>query len=92
MRLTVSQMDSSSLGHIEMAREQVAASAQPFAGVRPRFLPSSISRGQAYYWSAMWQESEIEARNEIAAGNGVTFGSAREAIGWLLSDDDCDDS
>lgn len=48
------------------------------------FLP----REQEYYWSEAWQAGEQESRAELAAGRGVRFDTADDAIRWLLSDDD----
>jgi len=50
-------------------------------------IPPAIDRGQAYYWNHAWQLGEQESRAELAAGKGKTFENARDAIRWLLSDD-----
>lgn len=47
-----------------------------------------LPRDQEYYWSAEWQAGEQETRAEFAAGNGVRFDTAEDAIRWLLADDD----
>jgi hypothetical protein len=47
----------------------------------------SIPATQAYYWHHLWQAGERETLESLAQGNGHRFGSAREAILWLLSDD-----
>jgi hypothetical protein len=48
-------------------------------------FPASIPRSQLFYWTSKWQNDEAESREELAAGLGVTFASADEAIRWLLS-------
>ncbi|MDQ6617646.1 MAG: hypothetical protein M3083_23570 [Actinomycetota bacterium] len=53
----------------------------------PVGMPMVIARDQLYYWSAKWQADEAEAADELARGEGRTFGTATEAIRWLLSDD-----
>ena len=42
---------------------------------------------QSYYWTSEWQEGEQESRKEIAAGRGITFKNAKDAIRWLKGDD-----
>lgn len=56
-------------------------------GTRRR-APTFIPRDQAYFWTQEWQDGEAEALREIEAGNVRHFESAREAIAWLLSDDE----
>jgi len=47
-----------------------------------------LPRDQEYYWTEEWQAGERETRTELAAGNGVRFDTADDAIRWLLTDDD----
>jgi hypothetical protein len=47
-----------------------------------------LPREQEYYWSEEWQAGERESRAELAAGHGVRFETAEDAIRWLLADDD----
>jgi hypothetical protein len=61
----------------------------PFTSEGPRrraplFIPSE----QAYFWTQEWQDGEAEALREIEAGNVKHFTSGRDAIAWLLSDDE----
>lgn len=51
-------------------------------------IPASIPRSQAYYWKRAWQDGEAETLVSLRVGNGRRFGSGREAIRWLLSEDD----
>ncbi len=51
-------------------------------------VPPMIGKGQAYYWSYMWQKGEQEARAQLNAGESKTFDTADAAIRWLLSDSD----
>ena len=56
----------------------------------PVDMPTSISHDQLYFWTTKWQDDEMTADAELAAGEGHVFGSPRDAISWLLdvSDDD----
>jgi hypothetical protein len=54
---------------------------------RRRRVPASIPRSQAYYWKHAWQNGEQETLRELAAGEGIRFTGARDAIRWLLSAD-----
>ena len=57
--------------------------------VAPRGLvPAAIEEDQVYYWTSRWQEDEGESLGELAAGQGVHFASAGDAIRWLLDSDD----
>ena len=51
-------------------------------------IPASIPESQAYYWEQEWQAGEQETLGELAAGKGVTFQGARDAIRWLMSEDE----
>lgn len=53
----------------------------------PSDIPLVMSKDEAFYWSALWQAGEAESRASFAAGRGRRFGSAREAIRYLLSTD-----
>lgn len=53
-----------------------------------RVAPPTIPRSQACYWTSSWQRQEGAALEEIRAGEVVRFSSSREAIQWLLADDD----
>ena len=50
-------------------------------------LPESIGDDQLYYWSAKWQADQAESEAELAAGKGLTFDNADDAIRWLFSVD-----
>jgi hypothetical protein len=65
-----------------------ATEASPMTAPISRTIPAAVDRGQAYYWSYVWQMGEQESRAELAAGQGKTFDNADDAIRWLLSDDD----
>jgi hypothetical protein len=65
--------------------ESTASSPTP---ARRRHIPASIPKSQAYYWKHEWQAGEQETLGELAAGKGVTFQGARDAIRWLLSEDE----
>lgn len=56
-------------------------------GLRTRPL-GSIPATQAYYWHHLWQAGEQETLESLAQGHGRRFATAREAISWLLSDDE----
>jgi hypothetical protein len=43
---------------------------------------------QAYYWAQAWQEGEQAALRDLAAGDSRIFHSARDAIRYLLSEDE----
>ncbi|MDO8473738.1 MAG: AbrB/MazE/SpoVT family DNA-binding domain-containing protein [Dehalococcoidia bacterium] len=45
-----------------------------------------VDKGQAYFWSKRWQESEIEAEKDIKAGRVKVFGSAEDLIADLDKD------
>ncbi len=47
-----------------------------------------IPRGQEYYWSSAWRETERETIDSITRGDFVEFSSGRELAEWLFSDDD----
>ena len=51
-------------------------------------LAPVTSAGQAYYWTRAWQEGEREALADKAAGRSIVFQDARDAIRYLLSEDD----
>ncbi len=85
----------------DLSIPSASSSASPIASFNPfatqvspmsmplsRALPLGLDRGQAYYWSQAWQSGEQETRAALAAGLGVSFSNAEEAIRWLLSDDD----
>lgn len=52
-----------------------------------RRVPIMISSDQEYYWTHAWQVGEIEALDEINAGDTHVFADPEEAIRWLLSED-----
>lgn len=54
----------------------------------PQRIPASIPRAQVYYWTRAWQEGEQESLANLQAGNARRFPSGRDAIRWLLSEDD----
>ena len=54
----------------------------------PRKTPPAIGKGQAYYWSAKWQADEQETVDALERGAGRTFASGKDAIRWLLSNDE----
>lgn len=43
---------------------------------------------QEYFWSHDWQAAEARASDDLAAGRSASFEHSRDAICWLLSDDD----
>ena len=53
-----------------------------------RDLPPAISREEAYYWTARWQNDEAESLREHAEGRSITFDSddPDDVIRWLLAD------
>ncbi|MFN0073044.1 MAG: hypothetical protein ACKVVP_16285 [Chloroflexota bacterium] len=63
-----------------MADEHVAAN------IAAR-VPASLSRAQVYFWSYDWQLGESESDEDIHNGEVAKFGSARDAIRWLLTND-----
>ncbi len=71
-------------GGIEISAAEVAPRHAPIAGAPPVFMEP----GQAYYWTRIWQQGEQESRSELERGLGRRFASGREAIRWLLSDDE----
>lgn len=56
-------------------------------GLQTRSL-GSIPATQAYYWKHAWQDAETETLESLAKGNGRRFATGREAIAWLLSDEE----
>jgi hypothetical protein len=52
-----------------------------------RRVPLMISSEQEYYWTRAWQEGELEALEEIKAGEAHVFTDPEAAIRWLLSED-----
>jgi hypothetical protein len=60
------------------------------------YLPAGVSRriapvtepGQAYYWTHAWQAGEQESLAARAVGDTRVFGSADDAIRYLLSADE----
>jgi hypothetical protein len=46
-----------------------------------------ISSEQEYYWTHSWQEGELEALEEMKAGEAHVFPHPEEAIRWLLAED-----
>jgi hypothetical protein len=81
---------------IELATEETLTSSAPrqvvweawSAAASPAGVVLSVPRSQMYYWSQTWQENERIALEEIARGDAPTFGNARDALRWLMSDDD----
>ena len=65
-----------------------ATEASPIRMPISHTIPPAIDRGQAYYWSHTWRAGEQKSRAELAAGEGKTFDNARDAIRWLLSDEE----
>jgi hypothetical protein len=51
-------------------------------------IPWSIPRSQAYYWRRSWQDDERETLANLETGDVKRFPSGRDAIRWLLSEDD----
>jgi hypothetical protein len=47
-----------------------------------------VPEAQLYYWTRAWQENERAAVDELERGEGQHFASAKDAIRWLLSDED----
>ena len=45
------------------------------------------SSPQACFWTAQWQEGELESLEDIAAGRTRRVGTAEEARSYLLSDE-----
>ncbi len=54
----------------------------------PRGMPTSVPTDELYYWSETWQAGEAETIDALARGEGQTFKTAKEAIRYLLSNDD----
>jgi hypothetical protein len=48
----------------------------------------SVPRSQLYYWTRQWQEDEAAAVAELERGEGRRFKDSREAIRWLLTEDE----
>jgi hypothetical protein len=51
-------------------------------------VPLMISSEQEYYWTKAWQEGELEALDEINAGESHVFTHPEDAIRWLLSEEE----
>ena len=51
-------------------------------------LPGNIPLDQLFFWTRRWQEDEAESAAARAAGDVREFASGREAVRWLLSDDE----
>lgn len=51
-------------------------------------IPLSMPGGQEMYWSYAWLKGVDETRAAFARGEGKTFPNAKEAIRWLLSDEE----
>jgi hypothetical protein len=56
-------------------------------GQAPERMPASVSRDQLYYWTYVWQEGIRASRAEIEAGEYHDFENPRDAIRWLLSEE-----
>jgi hypothetical protein len=54
----------------------------------PRGMPAVVPRDQLYYWTYIWQAGIRHSRKELAAGDFRDFDTPRDAIHWLLSDED----
>ena len=42
-----------------------------------------VDASQAWFWTAGWQEAELEASRELAAGQGTIYGSGTEFLADL---------
>ena len=62
-------------------------SASPILSPISSRFPAATGRGQAYYWSYIWQLGEQKVDEELVSGLGKTFDNAQDAIQWLLSSD-----
>ena len=62
----------------------VLTSSERFRADRPVAIPVS----QRYYWTEEWQDGEAETLAELERGEGREFGSGREAVEWLHSEED----
>lgn len=47
-------------------------------------MPTVIPEDEVYFWSAGWQEGELAAEADLAAGRSRRFQTADEAIRFLL--------
>jgi len=51
-------------------------------------LPGAIPTDELFFWTRRWQAGEAESAAARAAGDVREFSSGRDAVRWLLSDDD----
>jgi hypothetical protein len=49
-------------------------------------VPPLMDRGQAYYWTRVWQAGERETLEAYAKGKGKTFVDGKAAVAWLLDE------
>jgi hypothetical protein len=50
--------------------------------------PGAIPKDELFFWTRHWQEGEAESAAARARGEVREFASGRDAVRWLLSDDD----
>ncbi len=62
-----------------------ASNASP--GLR-RVVPTFISADELIFWTRKWREGEAESTAAREAGDVREFETGREAVRWLLSEDD----
>jgi len=62
-----------------------ASNASP--GLR-RVVPTFIPSDEILYWTRRWQEGEAESAAARASGEAREFETGRDAVRWLLSEDD----
>lgn len=53
-----------------------------------QLAPILIARDELFFWTRKWQEGEAESAAARASGDFREFSSGRDAVRWLLSDDD----
>jgi hypothetical protein len=75
--------------------ERAATTAHAHVSVDPHAGSSNhsgfvvaVPASQVYYWSRAWQANEQTAAAELARGEGRDFGTADDAIRWLLAAED----
>jgi hypothetical protein len=51
-------------------------------------MPASIPKDELFFWTRRWREGEQESAAARAAGDALEFDSGRDAVRWLLSDDE----
>lgn len=63
-------------------------SSDVFWSLGPDVRLSVVPAPQAYYWTPAWQREERESVRELDAGEGRRFEDIKDAIRWLLNDED----